>query len=99
MRASFQPVLLIQLHFSGAELGNVSAKLPSLSMLMETGACGVSGACAAGPVAQECGSDSGNATIPRKSSLHADCILQVVLRQSLLHEQREENGCRAVQRI
>lgn len=90
--------MLTQLHFSGAELGSVSVKLPSLSMLMETGACGVSGACAAGRVAQECDSDSGNVTIPRKSSHHAGFFLHVALKQSLLQEYREEMGSRAVQR-
>jgi len=90
--------VLTQLHFSGAELGSVSVKLPSLSMLMETGACGASGACAAGRAARECDSDSGNATIPRKSSHHADFFLRVALRQSLLQEYMEEVGSRAVQR-
>lgn len=87
--------MLTQLHFSGAELGSVSVKLPSLSMLMETGACGVSGACAAGRVAQECDSDSGNATIPRKSSHHADFFLHVAFRQTLLQEFNEEMSSRA----
>jgi len=67
-------------------------------MLMETGACGASGACAAGRAARECDSDSGNATIPRKSSHHADFFLRVALRQSLLQEYMEEVGSRAVQR-
>lgn len=41
---------------------------------METGACGVSGACAAGRVAPECDSDSENATTPRKSSRRASLL-------------------------
>lgn len=60
--------MLTPLHFSGAELGNASARLPSRSTWTETGACGANGACAAGRVALASGSDSASVTIPRKSS-------------------------------
>lgn len=72
--ASLCCAVLTSLCFSGAELGNVSVKLPFLSTLMETGACGVNGACAAGLVVPEPDSDSGNATTPRKSSCPDDAL-------------------------